>query len=221
MDNKLWPILRVVDGPNEGAIYEVHQERIVVGRSSAVDWVLPYTKISREHVEIFWREGHWWLRDLNSKNHTYCDGSKVPLAGTVILRDGTKVQLASELVFEFCDNDSTSAETNSQILSKGLWINPAREEVFINNSKLIPALPPQLYHLLEAVWKQNGKVVDNEQICAALWPDAPKDSFKNLNLRNTIDQYFSHLQARLRKEDPQHEYIETVKGKGRRFVQKA
>ena len=43
-----------------------------VGRLDSSDIRLPSdTFVSREHARIHWRNGQWWLEDLNSRNGTY------------------------------------------------------------------------------------------------------------------------------------------------------
>lgn len=46
-------------------------DRMVVGRHSTCDLVLPYPKLSRQHSMLFKDAQHYWVTDLNSRNGTW------------------------------------------------------------------------------------------------------------------------------------------------------
>lgn len=56
--------------------------------------------ISRRHAMITRRDGQYYIRDLESVNHTYVNGRKVKFHKEVLLYDGDIIQLANE-DFEF------------------------------------------------------------------------------------------------------------------------
>jgi DNA-binding winged helix-turn-helix (wHTH) protein len=218
MEEHSQPILYVSDGEFAGQEIEIDGESLTIGRTPDRDWCIPSKKISRYHAQIFWQEGHWWIEDKASKNGTFVNQSRI--SEPVILCGGDKVQLAGALVFEFRDPEATLEETSTQIRSLGIWVETKKGEVFINNKLLNPPLSPQLYRLLVTLWQYRGKVVGNRQVSQSLWPDAPADLGDDIKTRETIDHYFSLLSARLRKADRSHQYIQTVRGKGRMLVQK-
>lgn len=47
------------------------KDRMVVGRHSTCDLVLPYPKLSRQHAMLFKDAQHYWVTDLNSRNGTW------------------------------------------------------------------------------------------------------------------------------------------------------
>jgi len=52
-----------------------------LGRSPGNKVVLSDASISRNHAEIFFRDGHWWIHDLGSKNGTKIGARrKIPTA---------------------------------------------------------------------------------------------------------------------------------------------
>lgn len=214
------PILRITRGENEGQRFEISQSRILIGRGATCDWIISSNKISREHLEIYWEKGHWWAKDLGSKNHSYLNESTTPITQPVKLKDGDKIQLAKVLVIQFYDPDATSAESTHHVLSNGLIIDPAREIVYINNRQL-PSLPSQVYNLLFLLYQHQGIIVPNEKIAQALWGSDTLVIDLTATERNAIDKLFSRLSKILEKYDRSHRYIESVRGQGRRFVQKA
>ena len=62
-----------------------------LGRSPQCRVFLSDASISRNHAEIFWRDGSFWIQDLGSKNGTYLAGRKV--RGSVLLGDRDAVKI--------------------------------------------------------------------------------------------------------------------------------
>lgn len=53
-------------------------------------------KVSRSHADIINRGKSYFIKDLNSKNHTYINGQRIPIQVETELFDGDKVRLANE-----------------------------------------------------------------------------------------------------------------------------
>lgn len=64
-----------------------------VGRRPGLPLTLPCDCVSKEHAEIFERDGMLWVRDLNSTNGTYVNGKRV--YGATKLTEGDIVQFAT------------------------------------------------------------------------------------------------------------------------------
>jgi DNA-binding response OmpR family regulator len=69
--------------------------------------------------------------------------------------------------------------------------------------------------LLAALVRKDGDVMTNEAIADVLWPEAAGGVESA-----AIDNVISRLRGRLAEVDERHDYIETVRGVGRRFVQR-
>lgn len=70
-----------------------------IGKNPDNDFQLGRETVSRKHAVILWREGSYYIKDLDSANGTYVNGNVVG-NGTVHLVDGARVSLAEE-EFEF------------------------------------------------------------------------------------------------------------------------
>lgn len=218
MEEHSRPILAVREGELAGREIEISGDSLLIGRTPDTNWRIHSPKISRHHARVYWQAGRWWIEDLGSKNGTFVNEKRIQ--EPVALSGGDTIQLAGLLAFEFCDPEATLAETSTQILRRGIWVDTKKREVFINNRLLNPPLSPQLYNLLKALWQERGKVVDNKLLIRVLWPDASDDPISDLNNRETLDHYCSNLAARLRQADHSHEYIQTVRGRGRMLAQR-
>lgn len=56
------------------------EEKIyILGSREDCDFCLPFRGVSRKHCRIFYKNGSWWVEDLNSTNGTYLNGIKITL----------------------------------------------------------------------------------------------------------------------------------------------
>ncbi len=218
MENLPSPILQVITGPDEGKDIPITSNSFWIGRQRANEWCIPVEKISRNHACIFWEEGRWWIKDNESKNGIFVNDEKIETR--TWLQGGDKIRLARVTLFIFVDPESTMEETHPEIPPRGLWVDAEHQAVYVNDRLLEPGLSPQLFRLLQVLWDNKGKVVDNQQVTLALWPESGEGESLGINNRETIDHYFSLLAARLHKADHTHDYIQTVRGKGRMFAQR-
>ncbi len=53
------------------------ERKLRIGRSGECDIVLNQNSVSASHAEISWVDGRAWLKDLDSTNGTYLDGSRI------------------------------------------------------------------------------------------------------------------------------------------------
>jgi pSer/pThr/pTyr-binding forkhead associated (FHA) protein len=84
-------LLVVTAGPLAGSRYELVRDETSVGRETDTDVLLDDVSVSRRHA-VFTRtaSGRVTVRDLNSLNGTYVNGSRVD---EVALRTGDEVQI--------------------------------------------------------------------------------------------------------------------------------
>lgn len=79
-----------------GEIVQIDKENFVIGKSSSADYVVTGNPtISRNHAEIIKTEDGYYLKDLQSSNHTYIDEKKI--TQPVKLISGTEIRLAKEI----------------------------------------------------------------------------------------------------------------------------
>jgi len=88
--------LVVQSGSEPGRIYEVAGRKVVVGRQSGNDVVVPDEQVSRKHAEIEERSGVLVVTDLNSSNGTFVNGTRISSPQT--LRAGDTVQVGTTVL---------------------------------------------------------------------------------------------------------------------------
>jgi two-component system, NtrC family, response regulator GlrR len=82
--------LRVVEGPDAGAVHAARGERVVIGTHESAELRVTDRTVSRFHCELAVDGGQVHLRDLSSRNGTEVDGVRVLHA---YLRDGATLTL--------------------------------------------------------------------------------------------------------------------------------
>jgi pSer/pThr/pTyr-binding forkhead associated (FHA) protein len=72
--------LKIVQGPDYGAIYVITGIRAVIGRGEDADVMLADLKASRRHAELFMGPGGWSVKDLGSSNGILANGAPAKIA---------------------------------------------------------------------------------------------------------------------------------------------
>jgi len=213
--NQHLPGVRFTFGLREGEFLAISGVSAVIGRDPNVEIQLDSPFVSRRHAKIVFEDGYWFIEDLYSKNGVFSHTTRIQPGKRVRLNHGDMIQVGSVSAFEFNDPESTMHESALRMILPGLWLDEPKREVFINGQRLEPPLSLQQFDLLFGLFHQDGGVLSNEKIGKVLWPDAAGGIE-----RAAIDNAVSRLRERLAELDQEHEYIETVRGVGRRFVQR-
>jgi adenylate cyclase len=67
------------------------RERLTLGRRESCDICLRLPNVSGLHCELFFRDGFWWIQDLNSTNGIKVNGARVPKK---LLHSGDTITIA-------------------------------------------------------------------------------------------------------------------------------
>ncbi|MEX0718441.1 MAG: PAS domain S-box protein [Planctomycetaceae bacterium] len=71
------PILEILKGARAGEQCELNGKEVVVGRLADCDIVLPDETVSRRHARFFRDGDRWCVEDLQSRNGTFVNGSRI------------------------------------------------------------------------------------------------------------------------------------------------
>jgi hypothetical protein len=91
---------RLVLTDTHGTRHSVSSASVIIGRGHDCEVRLDSPQVSREHVNVYFQEGTWWLRDRGSRNGTTVDGQQVQGTGPVRLFSGSRVVLGSDAAGE-------------------------------------------------------------------------------------------------------------------------
>jgi pSer/pThr/pTyr-binding forkhead associated (FHA) protein len=92
-----------------GSAVPLRGDHLSIGRLSYNDISLPSPQISRQHAELRYVDGAWWIVDLNSTNGLHLHGKRIKEHKLV---SGDRVVLAPNITVRFIEEpDSTPAST--------------------------------------------------------------------------------------------------------------
>jgi DNA-binding winged helix-turn-helix (wHTH) protein len=208
--------LEIILGPHQGHSVPIEKTPWLVGRDESCDYTVESERLSRQHARIVSKDGRWFLINLKSTNGTYLNGNKLQDDDERALTDDYEIQLGKIIIFRFKDPAKTLSESYSQVMIPGLWINAETGDVFVQMQILSPRLKTQEISFLLMLFQQPGKIFTKEQIIEKLCPD----QYQGGITPGAIDAEILRIRQRLRSLDAGHEYIETVRGEGRKFVQR-
>ncbi|GIW71654.1 MAG: hypothetical protein KatS3mg102_1196 [Planctomycetota bacterium] len=92
------PLVRVKSGPNAGAVFEIGEAPLIIGRDDRAEIQILDQGVSRRHAELFRVGEMHFIRDLGSRNGTFVNEERVR---EELLRDGDELRIGSTvLIFE-------------------------------------------------------------------------------------------------------------------------
>jgi pSer/pThr/pTyr-binding forkhead associated (FHA) protein len=197
-------------GGEAGVTWPLDRQTLTIGRSPECGIVLEDRQVSRIHARITWREDHYEIEDLASKNGTHLNGQDV--VGVESLHDGDEIQIALRYKLAFVDEGATASLVFEGPKQVGLRLDPTTHQVYVNGKLIEPPLSAQQYRLLELATNVSG-VIGRDEIVRAVWTDAVEGGVSD----QSIDALVRRLRERLAEADPDHQYLVTMRGHGFRF----
>ncbi|MDX1994161.1 MAG: FHA domain-containing protein [bacterium] len=208
------PVLTVIEGKYANQHWVVSKDEVIIGRDDVCDIVVPERQISRQHVRIFKKDNQYFAEDLQSRNGTWLNNVK--LEGIRELYDGDEIHIALAIRLLFIGSGATAPlpfELPEHIGGR-LRIDREARRVFIGDVELDPPLSLPQYRLLELLYNHNGHICTRDQIVEAVWPDVMGEGVSE----QAIDALVRRLRDRLTEQDPEQQYIITVRGHGFRLL---
>jgi DNA-binding response OmpR family regulator len=178
-----------------------------IGRWEDNDVVIDDRWVSRYHAQVR-REGQQYIvQDLGSKNGTFVNGRRI--AAPAVLSDGDQIQVTPLVQLTFVDYGST-APLAVEGPSPDLALDLEKRQIYVRGRLLTPSLSPAQFAFLSLLAEQPGRVYSRDQVIATVWPEDQSEGISD----EAIDALVRRIRLRLRKLDPDHDYIVTVRGYG-------
>ena len=120
--------LRVVSGPNEGAVAASVGRELSVGTAPGNHLVLTDPLVSRHHLVVRWGNRGYWARDIGSTNGTKIGDHVIQAAA---LHDGSQLAVGNtRLVFELLEQEISEPLSKEQHWGAVLGESPAMRRLF-------------------------------------------------------------------------------------------
>lgn len=209
--NKEYPLIIAQAGPLEGQRWII-KSRLLIGRDSNCDIVIPMRQVSRQHTRLFTGTDGVYLEDMNSKNGTYWNGKIVREA--MRLEDGDEIQISLAQHFIFLSSDATMPLDSLPLEAQNhrLRVDIGARRVWVMDTELEPPLSASQFNLLQVLYEQAGEVVSRPKIIEAVWGSAAGGVTEQ-----ALDALVRRLRDRLAEVDPDWDYVVTVRGHGLRL----
>jgi DNA-binding response OmpR family regulator len=178
-----------------------------IGRWEDNDVVIDDRWVSRHHAQVRREEENYVIVDLDSKNGTFVNGRRI--AAPTPLADGDEIQMTPLIKLTFVDYGST-APLPVEAEAPRLELDLGARQVYLRGRLLDPPLSSAQFTFLSLLATKPGRVYSREQVIAAVWPEDQAEGISD----EAIDALVRRIRLRLRKLDPDHEYIVTARGYG-------
>lgn len=215
-------MFRLVDAATGNVILDLdaHADApVTLGRDSSCEVVVASHLASRKHAELLKRAGAWTVRDLGSRNGTSLNGAPLAEGQAHALRHGDVISIADWQARVVVSDAtltamrvSTATAHAAQAPTHALWLDEAKQDVWVIGKLLHPPLSEQQYALLTALFSASSGWVSREDCMRAVWPDAKAGVSEE-----ALDGVLKRLRTRLREVDGAPEFIELRRGVGLRL----
>jgi len=110
--------LTVLTGTMSGQLFKLEKGNTLIGRASNTEVRLVDDGVSRHHARVRVETDAPYLEDLDSRNGTYVNGTKIQ--GTHKLEDGDKIQIGRTTVVRFAYHDDLDESFHENLMSSAL-----------------------------------------------------------------------------------------------------
>jgi pSer/pThr/pTyr-binding forkhead associated (FHA) protein len=122
------------------------REKLVVGRRDSCDIPMHFPSISGQHCELTYRNGYWYIKDLNSTNGVKVNGTRVH---EKLLHPSDKITIAKRvytIVYELPAGRVAQEEVEEDIMSRSLLQKAGLERPEKTDSKGRRMMNPNELH---------------------------------------------------------------------------
>jgi DNA-binding response OmpR family regulator len=221
MSNDLVPLLRIRHPDAPEIQIEWHRDSISIGRDQQNDIVVNHPLASRRHAVLERDEQGYAIRDLQSTNGTYVNGEVIPDMHRLHSQD---MIIVGNTEIVFIDPDATQKgelpfmfapqATQRPVISDGdIVIDDDTKSVLIHGEALTPPLTVKEFQLLLLLYRNQGRVVNKEEIANGVWDYEVYDF-------NAIDALIYRVRQRIEQDPAMPKYLVTVRGFGYKLIVK-
>jgi len=180
-------IVKKGDAEDIGKIFTLRQATTVIGRRTPQykpDIALSDEAVSRRHIEILEKEGHFQIRDLGSTNGTVLDDDRILPGRLYDLKHNCKIGLGvaagpAHALLIFKETESTNllggkgtGAIERTVATDVSWlkVDEARKEVHVDGESV--KLSRKEYELLNYLYQNAGAVCLRDEIIKAVWAES-------------------------------------------------
>jgi two-component system response regulator QseB len=215
----------IEQGNNEdiGKVFTLAPNTALIGRQTNESnpiICLHDIRVSREHAELVYQQGCYYLRDLCSKNGTEIDGERIQSGKLYPLKHNSSIGLGITaegpcILLRFSVSNETvpimvSPKERREVRPvEWLRVDEEKKEVWVDGKPI--ALSRKEYNLIRLLNHYAGKVCLKDDIISAVWPEV-QDTVGVTDA--TLDQLIHRLREKIEINPAQPNRIISKKGFG-------
>lgn len=212
MPNREVAMLLLQEGNSPKSQWPIAKSSNIIGRDADSDIQIDERQVSRHHAEIVRLSHSHTIRDLGSKNGTFLNGQAISQAAQP-LRNGDEIGIALCAKLIFVAEDATAPIVMIPQQRPGIKMDLAAKRVWVMDKEVYPPLSLAQYNLLELLYTRAGNVVSRDEVISVVWSEEEAEGVSE----QAIDALARRLRERIAEIDPDHKYVETVRGHGFRL----
>ena len=112
------PCLTVLTGTSTGQMFKLNRGSTLIGRGPDANVKITDDGVSRHHARIRHETDKLFVDDLESRNGTYVNGTRI--TDPIQLRDGDKIQVGRTTVLRFAYHDELDESFHENLVSSAL-----------------------------------------------------------------------------------------------------
>lgn len=195
--------------------FPLEQQICLIGASNGSDIFIDSPYISRMHAQITKEKEAFRIRDLDSKNGTFVNGSR--LKEEHRLRNGDRIELAEgQVVLRFLHRGTTiTVSAIAAANGADMVVDDKSREVWVDGVRLEPSLSRKEFDLLELLYRHRGQACSKDDIAKTGWPERETGDVGDPE----IEQSIRRLRLRIEPDASSPKFVLTVRGYGYKLAQ--
>ncbi|MDG4657264.1 FHA domain-containing protein [Ectobacillus antri] len=202
----------------EGNMFSLKQSLLILGRRGSgwePDISFQNVFISRRHAAIYYKNGSYFIKDLESKHGTFLNDTQLLPNKGIMLKHNDRISLASgQIILSFMSQNIDETlelapiKIHEENGSQDLRFNAIKQEITVQNETY--SFSEKEYKCLELLLQKKDQFVSKEELKKWVWSE-------RIHIEGSSDvspEELNALMYRIRKKTSGVLMIENIRGKG-------
>lgn len=209
-DNPL-SVLIVEQGIPDLRVIPLDRRICLLGAFTSADVFIDNSYVSRIHAQITEEVDGYMIRDLDSRNGTFVNGTRLQGEGH-ILEGGGRAELADgQVVLRYQVRGVTLSQPSAPAIDdSGLFVDPRSREVWLQGELLVPPLSRKEFDVVNVLYQSRGEACCKDDIALGGWSERAGGDVGDQEIEQTVRRI--RLRVEPTSSDPR--YVITVRGFG-------
>ncbi len=211
MDDSPLSVLIVEKGIPELRAIPLDRRICLLGASTSADVFIDNSYVSRIHAQITQEPSGYMIRDLDSRNGTFVNGTRLQGEGR-LLEGGDRVELAEgQVILRYQVRGVTLSQPSaSAVDDSGLMVDPRSREVWLQGELLVPPLSRKEFDVVNVLYQRRGEACSKDDIALGGWPERAGGDVGDQEIEQTVRR----IRLRIEPTPSEPKYVITVRGYG-------